>query len=109
MGGSFDCTRRPDARESKNSPTICETDLPRRPASALAVRTSSASIRNVSFVFMPYTLSVCVRLVNPVFQRRWECCLLQRRFYFEILQDVQDAWFDLLPSYARALQRAGDR
>jgi len=67
MGGCSACTRRPDAKESKNSPTICETDLPRRPASVLAVRISSASMRNVSFVFMPYTLSLRVRLVNPIF------------------------------------------
>jgi hypothetical protein len=71
MGGSAGASRRPGARESKNSPTIRETDLPRWLASVLAVRTSAVSMRNVSFVFMPYTLLKYARLVNlVVFGRR---------------------------------------
>jgi len=41
--------------------------LPRWLASVLAVRTSSVSMRNVSFVFMPYKLLQSARLVNLVF------------------------------------------
>ncbi len=63
-GGCSDGARRPNASELKKSPTICDTDLPRRPASILAVRINSASMRSVSFVCMTYTLCPCIRLVN---------------------------------------------
>ncbi len=46
---------------SMNSATIRDTDLPLRFASILAFRTTASSIRNVSFVFMPYNISIRVR------------------------------------------------
>lgn len=51
-------------KEVTNSPNICETDLPRRAAWIFAWCTSRSSIRNVSFVFMPYNVAYGVRLVN---------------------------------------------
>lgn len=51
-------------KEATNSPNSCETDLPCRAACVFASATSMSSIRNVSFVFMTYTLAHFVRLVN---------------------------------------------
>lgn len=60
---------RRDVRASKNSPTLCETDLPRRLASVLADRTSSAFMRKVSLVCMTYKRHQTIRLVNSTFGR----------------------------------------
>ena len=50
-----------------NSLNICETDLPRCAACAFACIIRTSSIRNVSFVFMPYNVSQNTRLVNDLF------------------------------------------
>ena len=52
--------------EVTNSLNILDTDLPRRAAWVLACRTSTSSIRSVSFVFMTYIVARDVRLVNPL-------------------------------------------
>ena len=61
-------------KEVTNSPNICETDLPRRAAWVFAWCTSRSSIRNVSFVFMPYNIAYGIRLVNHLLGRTTKLC-----------------------------------